>query len=62
VIHGDSDPLVNVTGGEATAAAIRGAELVIIKGMGHVVARPAWPRMLDAFDTLVARAGARTHR
>jgi pimeloyl-ACP methyl ester carboxylesterase len=61
VIHGDSDPLINVTGGEATASAIGGAELVVIKGMGHLVARPAWTRMLDAFDALVSRAGARTY-
>ena len=35
VIHGRDDPLITLTGGEATAAAIPGAELVIIEGMGH---------------------------
>jgi pimeloyl-ACP methyl ester carboxylesterase len=35
VIHGDSDPLVNPSGGEATAKAIPGAELLIVEGMGH---------------------------
>ena len=58
VIHGDNDPLVDVSGGEATAAAIAGAELMIIKGMGHAVSRPAWDRILDAFERLVARSGA----
>ncbi len=35
VIHGADDPLVNVSGGEATAAAVPGAELVVLEGMGH---------------------------
>jgi pimeloyl-ACP methyl ester carboxylesterase len=61
VVHGDSDPLIDLTGGQATAAAVPGAELLIIKGMGHLVARPAWPRILDALDALVSRASARTH-
>ena len=40
VIHGRDDPLITLTGGEATAAAIPGAELVIIEGMGHDL--PPW--------------------
>lgn len=35
VIHGDSDPLVDPSGGVATAEAIPGAELWVIPGMGH---------------------------
>jgi pimeloyl-ACP methyl ester carboxylesterase len=35
VIHGAEDPLIAPIGGEATAAAIPGAELWIIPGMGH---------------------------
>ncbi|MBT1698035.1 alpha/beta hydrolase [Fulvivirgaceae bacterium PWU4] len=35
VIHGDSDVMVNVSGGIATAAAIPNAKLQIIEGMGH---------------------------
>ncbi len=35
VIHGDVDPLVNVSGGERTAEVIPGAELLILEGMGH---------------------------
>ncbi|WP_308365098.1 alpha/beta hydrolase [Streptomyces sp. ISL-86] len=34
VMHGASDILCDVSGGRATAAAIRGAELVILEGMG----------------------------
>ena len=35
VIHGDIDPLVPVGCGRRTAEAIRGAELLIVEGMGH---------------------------
>ena len=35
VIHGSEDPLITRSGGEATAAAIEDAELVVIDGMGH---------------------------
>lgn len=35
VIHGDRDLMVAPTGGEATAAAIKSAQHVVIPGMGH---------------------------
>ena len=35
VIHGDADPLVDVSGGRATAAAVPGATLEVVPGMGH---------------------------
>jgi pimeloyl-ACP methyl ester carboxylesterase len=47
VIHGDQDPLVNVSGGRATAAAIADAELVILPGMGHDLPRELWPEIID---------------
>jgi pimeloyl-ACP methyl ester carboxylesterase len=48
VIHGDADPLVNVSGGRATADAIPGAKLVILEGMGHDLPRELWPQIIDA--------------
>lgn len=60
VIHGDNDPLVRVSGGEATAAAIPGAELVVIHGMGHAVDRRAWPTIIDAIERTAQRAAAPT--
>jgi pimeloyl-ACP methyl ester carboxylesterase len=48
VIHGEADPLVNVSGGQATAAAIPAAELVVIPGMGHDLPRGAWPQIIEA--------------
>jgi pimeloyl-ACP methyl ester carboxylesterase len=35
VIHGEADPLVDPSGGRATAAAIPGARLKLVPGMGH---------------------------
>ncbi|MFI5613787.1 alpha/beta fold hydrolase [Amycolatopsis sp. NPDC051903] len=48
VVHGDSDPMVDVSGGKATAAAIPGAELVILPGMGHDLPEPLWPQIVAA--------------
>jgi pimeloyl-ACP methyl ester carboxylesterase len=58
VIHGDSDPLVNVSGGRATAAAIPGARLVIVPGMGHDLPRQLWPQVIEAIVENAARVGA----
>jgi pimeloyl-ACP methyl ester carboxylesterase len=55
VVHGDADPLVNVSGGRATAAAIRGAELLEVEGMGHDLPSEVWPRLFDRLDDVVAR-------
>lgn len=52
VIHGAADPLVPVAGGQATAAAVSGAELLLIEGMGHDLPRPLWPRIIDAITRL----------
>ena len=48
VIHGDVDPLVPLAGGIATANAIPGAKLVVIKGMGHALPIPMWPQIIEA--------------
>ncbi len=45
VIHGDRDRMVNPTGGKATAAAIPGARLAVIKGMGHDLPRDLRARL-----------------
>jgi len=58
VIHGDRDPLVQLEGGRATAAAIPGAELLVLPGMGHNLPRELWPTMLDAISQLADRAEA----
>lgn len=37
VIHGAADPLIQLSGGQATAAAIPGARLVVLDDMGHTL-------------------------
>ncbi len=48
VIHGADDILVPVEGGKATAAAIPGAELLIIDGMGHDFPVETWEPIVNA--------------
>jgi pimeloyl-ACP methyl ester carboxylesterase len=63
VLHGADDPLVDVSGGQATAKAIPNAELVIFEGMGHDLPRALWPEITARIGDLVQRgeAPARTH-
>ena len=56
VIHGTDDRLVLPSGGKATARAIPGARLLLIRGMGHDLPRGAWPWMLDAIVGNAKRA------
>jgi pimeloyl-ACP methyl ester carboxylesterase len=35
VLHGTQDPLIDVSGGHATAAAVPGARLTLVDGLGH---------------------------
>jgi pimeloyl-ACP methyl ester carboxylesterase len=56
VLHGAADRMCDVSGGRATAAAIPGAELVIIEGMGHGFPRELWPRLAGHVADLVHRA------
>jgi pimeloyl-ACP methyl ester carboxylesterase len=60
VVHGMSDILVDVSGGRATAAAIPGARLELIEGMGHDLPRPLWPRLVDLIVENAERAPAPT--
>jgi pimeloyl-ACP methyl ester carboxylesterase len=56
VIHGLADRLVHVSGGRATARAIKGSELVLIPGMGHDMPRELWPVFVDGIARTAARA------
>jgi pimeloyl-ACP methyl ester carboxylesterase len=56
VIHGEEDPLVHVSGGRATAAAIPGAELLTVPGMGHDLPEAAWERIIDAISANAGKA------
>jgi pimeloyl-ACP methyl ester carboxylesterase len=52
VIHGDADILVPVENGRMVAAAVQGARLLEIPGMGHDVPPRAWPQIADAIADL----------
>jgi pimeloyl-ACP methyl ester carboxylesterase len=56
VIHGTKDRLVRPSGGRATAAAIPGARLQMVEGMGHDLPRGAWPQIIDAVALHAAAA------
>ncbi len=64
VIHGSVDGLVPLRAGQATADAIPGARLRVIRGMGHDLPAGTWPLIADAIRSLAesatppARAGA----
>ena len=58
VVHGDSDPLINVSAGRRTAELIAGSELLIIPGMGHDLPRQVWPAIADAVSAVADRSGA----
>jgi len=47
VIHGDADPLVTPSGGRAIAAAVPGARLEVVPGMGHDLPVPLLARIAD---------------
>ncbi len=48
VVHGEADPLVTPSGGDATAAAVPGAKLLTIPGMGHDLPEALWDTVIDA--------------
>lgn len=56
VIHGDVDPLVNLTGGQRTAEVIPGAELMVLEGMGHDLPSVFWPTVIENITALAARS------
>jgi pimeloyl-ACP methyl ester carboxylesterase len=58
VVHGLADRMVHPSGGRATAAAIPGAELLLIPGMGHDLPVQVWPTILDAIARTAERAEA----
>jgi pimeloyl-ACP methyl ester carboxylesterase len=58
VVHGDADPLVNHSGGVATAEAVPGAQLLTVEGMGHDLPVEKWDEIVDAIVGHTAKAEA----
>jgi pimeloyl-ACP methyl ester carboxylesterase len=60
VMHGADDPLIHVSGGRATAAAITGARLVEIESWGHDLPPALWDRLAgEIADHAASAARAR---
>ena len=56
VVHGEEDQVIQVSGGEATAAAIPGARLLRVPGLGHELPPGFWPTLADALVENADRA------
>jgi len=56
VIHGMLDPLVQPSGGLATARAIPGAKLVMYNDMAHDLPHTRWKEIADEIASIAARA------
>ncbi|MGA2519676.1 MAG: alpha/beta hydrolase, partial [Acidimicrobiales bacterium] len=59
VVHGAADTLVAPSGGEATARAIPGAELLVVPDLGHEIPPASWPLVVGAIVANARRADAR---
>ena len=60
VIHGLADPLVQPSGGVATAEAIPGSRLLMFPDMGHDLPRGRWEEIVDAITANAHRARSAT--
>ena len=58
VIHGDADPLVDISGGRRVAALVPDAELRVLPGTGHDLAERDCPQIAAAIVALVRREAA----
>lgn len=55
VVHGLADKMVHVSGARATAAAVPGAELLLVEGMGHDLPPELFATFADAIDRTARR-------
>jgi pimeloyl-ACP methyl ester carboxylesterase len=56
VVHGDADAIVTVDGGRATARAVPGSRLVVVRGLAHELPPGCWPTVVPAMVALARRA------
>ena len=56
VLHGERDPLLRVAAARYIAAAVPGARLRIMPGVGHFLARDVWATYADELRALADRA------
>jgi pimeloyl-ACP methyl ester carboxylesterase len=56
ILHGDQDPILRVSAARATAEAIDGARLVVLRDVGHDLPAPLWPAIANEVRHLADRA------
>lgn len=56
VVHGDADPLVDISGGRRVAELVPGARLLVLPGTGHEIAGHDVPALVSAILELIAGA------
>lgn len=54
-IHGTLDQLIQPDGSERLVEMVPGAELLLVEGMGHDLARDLWPTLVEAITSHVSR-------
>jgi pimeloyl-ACP methyl ester carboxylesterase len=59
VLHGADDQVLRPAAGRRTAAAIDGARLLILPGVGHDIPKDLWPQVAAEVRALASRAQAR---
>ncbi len=57
VIHGQDDILVPIENGRMVAAAVPGARMLELEGMGHDIPKRVWPQVIDAIVETAHKAG-----
>jgi pimeloyl-ACP methyl ester carboxylesterase len=60
VLHGERDPLLRPAAARRTAAAIDGARLVLLPGVGHDLPAAVWPQVAAEVRALADRAPVST--
>ena len=60
VLHGERDPLLRPAAARRTAAAIDGARLMLLPGVGHDLPAAVWPQVAGEVRALADRAAVRT--
>jgi pimeloyl-ACP methyl ester carboxylesterase len=56
VLHGDRDPLVDISGGRRTAELVPGAELSVLERMGHDLPPQYWDRIVGGVLAATGRS------
>jgi len=60
VLHGERDLLLRPAAARRTAAAIDGARLVLLPGVGHDLPAAVWPQVAGEVKALADRSAVRT--